>query len=306
MLFPRLAVVVLAAMLTFAAAPAQAVIIQTTSGTNNTTAPADDPGWKNVSIRGNGTAVYLGDGWVLTANHVTGGNMTFNGQTFSEVPGTAFALTNNGVGGKTAYTDLKLLQINGIPTGVSPVSIAATTPATGTAVTMIGGGRDRGAFTQWSVNTSTTPWTWTEVPSGGNAAGYKTLSTRSLRWGTNAVSGTGQWISSDGRDVLTTLTTFDFAAGTSEAQAVVGDSGGPMFVKNGGQWQLAGIMITVDAYSGQPSPGLTAVFTTNTYMADLSFYRSQIMAVVPEPDAGTLAGVALVVAAAWAAVRQRR
>jgi hypothetical protein len=26
------------------------------------------------------------------------------------------------------------------------------------AVTMIGSGRDRGAFTQWSVNTGTTPW----------------------------------------------------------------------------------------------------------------------------------------------------
>ena len=28
----------------------------------------------------------------------------------------------------------------------------------GTAVTMIGGGRDRGAFTQRSVNQGTTPW----------------------------------------------------------------------------------------------------------------------------------------------------
>ena len=32
-----------------------------------------------------------------------------------------------------------------------------------------------------------------------------------------------------------------------------------MFVKSGGQWQLAGIMVAVAGYSGQPSPELTAV-----------------------------------------------
>jgi hypothetical protein len=229
----------------------------------------------------------------------------FGGQTYTEVPGTAFLLTNNGVAGKTATTDLKMFQIDGIPAGLPTLSIAATTPTAGTAVTMIGAGLDWGAFTRWSVNTSTSPWTWTEVPSGGNFAGYKTVSSRALRWGTNNVSGTGDWIFFDNRDVLTMQTTFVFADGTSEAQAVVGDSGGPVFVRNGGQWELAGIMVTVGAFSGQPSPGLTAVFGNVTYMADLSFYRDQIVAVVPEPDAATLAGVALAAAAAWGALGRR-
>ena len=66
----------LAGLFALRTAPAWAVIIQTASGTGNTTAPADDPGWNNVSIRGNG--------WVLTASHTTGGDMTFNGQTVSE------------------------------------------------------------------------------------------------------------------------------------------------------------------------------------------------------------------------------
>jgi hypothetical protein len=304
MLTRRFLAAFLTGLLALGATPARAVIIQTVSGTGNTTAPGDDPGWNNVSIRGNGTAVYLGNGWVLTANHTTGGSMTFNGQTFSEVPGTAFSLTNNGAVGKTTDTDLKMFQIDGIPTGVATLPIAATTPTAGTAVTMIGGGLDRGAFTQWSVNQSTNPWTWTEVSSGGNAAGYKTLATRALRWGTNAVGGTEQWISTGSQDVLTTWTTFSFADGTSEAQAVVGDSGGPVFAKYGGQWQLAGIMVTVDAYSGQPSPGLTAMFGNRTYMADLSYYRSQIVAVVPEPDAATLLGMALAAGAAWATTRR--
>lgn len=300
----RLFLALFVATLAGVAEPAHAVIIQTVSGTDNTTAPADDPGWGNVSLRGNGTAVYLGNSWVLTANHTLGGTMTFNGQTYSEVPGSAVLLTNNGAAGKTATTDLKLLQINGDP-GLPTLPIANSTPATNTPVTMIGGGRDRGAATQWNVNTGTTPWGWTEVSSGGNFGGYQSASTRALRWGTNTVSGTGQWIFFDGRDVLTMATTFNFADGTSEAQAVVGDSGGPVFVKNGGLWELAGIMVTVAAFSGQPSPGLTAVFGNLTYMADLSFYREQIVAVVPEPSAATLAGVALAACAAWAVVRRR-
>jgi hypothetical protein len=135
-----LALMALAAALALAPQPARGVIIQTLSGTGNTTAPHDDPGWNNVSFRGNGTAVYVGNGWVLTANHVTGGNMTFGGQTYAEVPGTAFSLTNNAAAGKTANTDLKMFPIDGIPAGLPTLAIASTTPTAGTAMTMIGGG----------------------------------------------------------------------------------------------------------------------------------------------------------------------
>ena len=94
--------------------------------------------------------------------------------------------------------------------------------------------------------------------------------------------------------------------GTSEAQAVAGDSGGPVFAKHGGQWQLAGIMVAAEGYSGQPSLELTAVFGNETFMADLSYYRNQIVAVVPEPGAVALAGMALAAGAAWAAGLSRR
>ena len=78
-----------------------------------------------------------------------------------------------------------------------------------------------------------------------------------------------------------------------------------MFAKHGGQWQLAGIMVAAEGYSGQPSPELTAVFGNETFMADLSYYRNQIVAVVPEPSAATLAGMALAVGAAWPTIRRR-
>jgi hypothetical protein len=40
-------------------------------------------------------------------------------------------------------------------------------------------------------------------------------------------------------------------------------------------------------------------------MADLSYYRSQIVAVVPEPGAAMLVGMALAAGAAWATIRRK-
>jgi hypothetical protein len=69
-----------------------------------------------------------------------------------------------------------------------------------------------------------------------------------------------------------------------------------------GQWQLAGIIYSVEGFSGQPNPIFTAVFGNETLLADLSFYRPQIVAVVPEPPAGLLAAGA----AGWIAAAARR
>src|SRR3954453_2320559 len=67
--------------------PAKAVILA--GGNNgNTSAPADDPGFANIGISSTGGAstIYLGNGWALTASHVTLdnslGHLAFNGQAF--------------------------------------------------------------------------------------------------------------------------------------------------------------------------------------------------------------------------------
>lgn len=280
-----------------------AVIIDTASGTGNTTAPADDPGWANVGSLGIGTGVYLGSNWVLTANHVGGGNIVLNGGTYAMLAGSGTRLTNGGEPGKGS-ADLYLFQLTTTPAGLTGVPIAAASTGSGAAVTMIGSGRNRGAFTQWSVNTGTTPYAWTEVSSGGNAAGYKTLSTRTMRWGTNNVSGTGIWLNTVYGDSKSLTTTFnDFVGNSTEAQAAYGDSGGAVFHKNGSTWELSGLMLTVGGFSGQPDPAANAVFGNVTYAADLSFYRSQIMSIVPEPSALVLAAAGVAV---LAAVRRRR
>jgi ABC-type branched-subunit amino acid transport system permease subunit len=64
-------------------------------------------------------------------------------------------------------------------------------------------------------------------------------------------------------------------------------------------------MIQAFAEEGMLYLGLAAVFGDGTYMADVSFYREQIAAVVPEPGAATYAGVALAACAGWATIRRR-
>lgn len=264
------------------------VVILTADGTGNTTAPPDDPGWANVGVRGIGNGVYLGGGWVLTAAHVGAGEIVLAGTTYAAAPGSAVQLTNAGAAGRSATTDLMLYRLITMPAGMAPVTIAATSPAAGAPVTMIGSGLDRGAFTEWTVNQSATPWAWTEVSSGGTFAGYKTASTRQMRWGTNAISANDLWVAASDLDppldVKSVGTLFDAPFGTSEAQAVNHDSGGAVFAKAGGTWELAGMIFDVGGYSGQPSPAFTPVIGNATYAADLAFYRPQIMAIVPEPQ----------------------
>jgi hypothetical protein len=288
------ALFVIAAVVGSAHRTAHGVVINTTTGNGNTTAPGDDPGWANVGVLGVGTGVYLGNNWVLTAAHVGGGSIVLNGGTYAMLAGSGTTLTNNGEPGKSATTDLYMFQLASTPTGLSAVTIASSSASPGSAVTMIGSGRDRGAFTEWSVNTSVNPWVWTEVSSGGNAAGYKTLSSRTMRWGTNAVAASGLWIADGFGDVNMLDTTFTASGSPSnEAQAAYGDSGGAVFHKNGSAWELSGIILTVGGYSGQPDPGSNSIYGNVTYAADLSFYRSQIVAIVPEPSALALLATGL-------------
>lgn len=301
------AVITLAALAVGICLPrtAWSVVINTSTGTGNTTAPADNPGWANVGVLGIGTGVYLGNDWVLTTKQVGGGSIVLNGGTYAMLAGSGTQLTNGGEPGKTALTDLYLFRLATTPVGLGGVAIASSS-GTGAAVTMIGAGRDRGAFTQWSIDTGATPWIWTEVPSGGNAAGYQTLSTRAMRWGTNTVGSVGEWLATGDGDTKVVSTTFSYLGSDStEAQAAYGDFGGGVFHKNGSTWELTGLMIGVAGFSGQPDPEENAVFGNATYAADLSFYRPQIMAIVPEPHSVALAASGMGGMVLWRLLRRR-
>ncbi len=68
----------------------------------------------------------------------------------------------------------------------------------------------------------------------------------------------------------------DFNAATGEGQGAPGDSGGGVFIKSGGTWELAGTILYIGEHSGQPQYKIAAAGNL-TYMADLSVYRDQII-----------------------------
>lgn len=281
---------------------AQAVVINSASGTGNTNAPSDDPGWSNVGYVNGGSGIYLGAGWVLTAAHVGAGSITFAGVSYAPLAGSSVVLTNSSIG-RTTNTDLLMFQLASTPAGLGQLTLASTPPTLDTGLTMIGAGRNRGSFTQWSVDTATAPWTWTEVSTGGNLAGYQTLETSTMRWGTNMVSETELWVGANNgaTDVKSFATTFSAdGSDNDEAQAVRGDSGGAVFSKKELGWELSGVIFGVAGFSGQPSAATTPVYGNVTYSADLSYYAPQILSIVPEPSTYALLVVSILGAVIYA------
>jgi hypothetical protein len=284
--------------------PALAVVIDTGDGTGNTTAPPDDPGWANVGTIGGLTGVYLGYGWVLTANHVGDGAIVLQGITYQPLAGSKVRFEKP----PGSYADLIVYRIQGQPP-LPPLVLADTTPSLDDEVTMIGNGWNRQAgLTYWDID-------WLEVSPPPPAAftGYERTTGRTLRWGRNIVTATDLDIVISGSTTRAFEVIFDLSGGvTDEAQAVPGDSGGAVFIERGGQWQLAGILFAISTFENQPSG--TAVFGQASEAVDVAFYRDEILAVItpspisalPQLAAFTLAGALALLALYTLRARRRR
>jgi hypothetical protein len=279
-----LASALLAALLAF---PAGAVIIDSGVGTGNTSAPADDPGWDHVGIRNGLCAIYLRNGWVLTANHVATGPVELGGVVYDAVPGSAVRIGN----GDGTEADLKVFALTPDP-GLPELPIRSNRNLPKGEVTLIGNGRNRGAATD-----SDDPTVWVPPPAHPQPAiaGYLWGSGRTLRWGRNIVA--GEW-PGDPDDTVAFYTIFDAPGSrnytTHESQGAPGDSGGGVFAKQGGSWELAGIMYLIGLYDGQVAN--SALYGNWTGAADLSFYRDEILELtaIPEPRGLLLLGPGLV------------
>ena len=275
-------------------------------GGGNTNAPADDPGWDHLGSFNTGanSGVYLGNGWILTAYHV----FVLDNPTAFNLGGTAYALDTGSwtrLTNATSSADLVMVKLTNATPALSTLQIRASAPVADAAVAMIGHGYYQASdLTYW---TNTLP-TWTETAASNAVySGYNTTGTLLMQWGLNNVALRNLNVN-DGYGVNRSFTTvFDSNAGPDEAQAVVGDSGGGVFIKNGATWELAGMMYNVDSpYAGEPPSGYgrTAVFGTSTYAADLSAYRSQINSIIPEPSAlAVMSGAFLM---RWLLGRRRR
>ncbi len=100
--------------------PAAAVLIATS--TANDAAPTDDPGWAHIGTRtGTGndgtplnglTLIYIGNGWVLTANHVGEADLLLESVAYPRIPGSKVRFKNeDGSDADLAAFLFKLLDI---------------------------------------------------------------------------------------------------------------------------------------------------------------------------------------------------
>ena len=231
----------------------------------------------HVGVRGGLSAIYLGNGVVLTANHVGAGDVDFGGRVYSDVPGTAVRLAN------PDGTDADLLMFAIYPRPDLPdLAITTARPAYLAQLLIAGNGLDRGAELWWDPNGTSPP---------GVTEGFRWASASHVRFGTNNLEVVPQ-----SRVFNTEVFGSYFDAGQSEpeAQAVVGDSGGAAFSLSPlGEWELSGVIIGISKYSGQPAN--TSFFGNKTYYADLAYYRSQLLDAIelPEPHGALAAGAVL-------------
>jgi hypothetical protein len=280
------------AALAFAGA-AEAVVISSGNGTGNTTAPADDFGFENVGVTDTGlSGVYLGSGWVLTANHVGARPITLRGVTYQAVAESGVRLTN----ASGTPPDLYVYRINGFP-NLPPVALATASPAVGESITCSGDG--------WTRTATLTTWNqfWQQGVPPPVYHGYYAGGGSTPRWGTNLVTTAGNDVTiGNPPDSVTRAfqTLFDENGGTThEMQAVVGDSGGGCFAKRASTWELVGVMYAILMLPNQPVG--PAVYGDSTVAADVAFYRTQIQALTPAPGP-VVPGVPAIGAAGLAAL----
>jgi hypothetical protein len=162
--------------------------------------------------------------------------------------------------------DIGVFQLSSIPAGLQGVTISSAAPSTLSTITAIGYGRDRGAAT-----------TWDEYP------GFLTSDNRTKRWGENTIDASGITVETSYGTTSTLEVYFDMinGSGDNEFQGYKGDSGGAFFYKNGSNWQLAGMIMGISTYFGQPDN--MVLYGNATYAADLSVYRDQILAITAHP-----------------------
>ena len=227
-----------------------AALILEIEDAGNTQAPEDDPGWANVGICDRWTAVYLVNGWVLTARHVGPAKLNLEGVEYSVEAGSKRVVPNE----DATAADLVLFRIDSAP-DLSTIHISSSSPPVGSPVVMIGAGYGQSG----------------RVFEAGRA-GYRWSRRTKKLWGTNKVFKHLHDQTVGNTDTFATR--FSIAKTRFEANAARGDSGGAAFRHAGDRWELAGIILATGSYGNQTQR--TTLYGNHTFIADLSRYRGFI------------------------------
>ncbi len=206
------------------------------------------------------SGVYLGNRYILTANHVDNdmSNAFFNGANHAvDTTFTPVTFPN---------ADLRLIRIVSDP-GLPALPLARISDTTfNQPATMIGWGVGKGtAITNQG-------WSWGDDP------------TRLERWGTSITLGNYKTDPVSGFTFL--QTTFDITMGAQTGQLTGGDSGGGLFENIDGTWTLVGISSDVDTDNAalydqdSSTPGFQP---DHSYFQSVAQYTNQIEAIVMPP-----------------------
>lgn len=253
--------------------PALGIIVINSDESANDVAPTNGAPWNYVARLDNhfgarASGVYLGNHYILTANHVDNdiNNVFLNG--------TNYAVDTSFTPVTFANSDLRIIRIQADPGLPSLHLIGSTDSAFNQSATMIGWGVGKG----------------TAIPNQGWNWGDD--STRKERWGTSVTLGNYQTDPVSGFTFL--QTTFDITMGVSTGQLTGGDSGGGLFENIGGVWTLVGINSDVDTDNKalyDQSLTLAGFQPDHSYFQSVQQYASQINAlVIPEPATGAMLG----------------
>jgi hypothetical protein len=223
------------AFLSVAAPSARAVIFYSTGDPthNRNTAPTGPlagSGWQYQGYFGNFLGTAISPKHFITAVHIGVADTNFVSKSFFnggvvDVTYPVDTTFNGGLGYRNIPgTDLRVYQITGTFPEYAP--LYTKTDEVGKGLVVVGRGTQRGVAV--IVESELKGWRW--GPGDGQA-----------RWGTNTVSAAA---GSGAGDML--VAEFNAGAGGDEAHLSSGDSGGAVFINDGGIWKLAGINHGVD------------------------------------------------------------
>jgi len=297
------------------AGSAHAVILMGTGNVAaNTTAPTAgefagdllNSGWQFQGQIGNFLGTPIAPNYFITAGHLPfpiGTTINYDSNVY-----TTDAMYDD------PASDLRIYRVTTPFSSYAP--LYTNTNEVGKQLVVFGRGTQRGPVV---LNNSSQPagWEW------GTADNVQ-------RWGTNTVSGTATGSPSQGQFLVANFT-FSGNASSTEAMLSVGDSGGAVFIQDGGIWKLAGINYGTDGHYSLASDGSNsfdaALYNQNGLYRRISqgpdvyaaapnaagnFYSSRISTnmdfindvLVPEPSTVTLMAVGAAMAM-WGTVRRR-